>query len=283
MWMVMHELFRNDELLADHESNLYSVRPEMQDTPTNPTGFELFSDRDEIKFPTYELGDNLRLIPGPDTPTVKFSWLKDLLLSKDLARNSELEWASKELRFLDGLDDLTGNRISFVSFPRTGNTMTRGYLETLTGIHTGSSMDLILTSSFQISGMGGEDHVCDDKDVWITKTHWPNGARKGFLVEREFWTDRAIIITRNPIDVLVSLFYMGQLASHSMTCVEKINEAFAPEWDNYIRVMIPIFKAYHNQVIETIAKDIPAYFFRYEDQTTKALETTIEFCKVIMD
>jgi hypothetical protein len=52
-----------------------------------------------------------------------------VLLSKDMARSSELDWTKQELRFLDASIDMTGNRIGFVSFPRTGNTMSRGYIE----------------------------------------------------------------------------------------------------------------------------------------------------------
>jgi len=117
----------------------------MQDTPTNPTGFELFSDRVTRLFPGYILNKNLKLFPGPEIPTVKFSDLKTLLLSKDLARNKELDWTQKEMRFLDASETLEGDRIAFLSFPRTGNTMTRKYIESVTGIFTGSDMTLILT------------------------------------------------------------------------------------------------------------------------------------------
>ena len=56
-------------------------------------------------FPSYVLDDRLRIRPGPETPLINFTNLKELLLSTDLARNAELEWASpKNLRFLDGSD-----------------------------------------------------------------------------------------------------------------------------------------------------------------------------------
>jgi hypothetical protein len=45
IWMILNDLYRNDELLADYEGHHYSLRPEMQDKPENPTGFELYSDR----------------------------------------------------------------------------------------------------------------------------------------------------------------------------------------------------------------------------------------------
>jgi len=44
-WLVLGDLYRNDELLCDYEQINYSANPSMQDTPENPTGFELFSDR----------------------------------------------------------------------------------------------------------------------------------------------------------------------------------------------------------------------------------------------
>ena len=131
--------------------------------------------------------------------------------------------------------------------------------------------------------MAGEGHVANDNDVFVTKTHWPYGKRQEYFTEREFQADRAIVITRNPIDVFVSFFLLQQMGSHSTTCVEKINVHFAPEWDAYIRGIVPVFKAFHAHVLESVAKEIPTYLFRYEDQTTKARETTTEFFKVIMD
>jgi hypothetical protein len=117
----------------------------MQETETNKTGFELFSDRYYRQYPTYQLDDRLRVMPGPDTETVNFAKLKEILLSKDLSRNEELAWISKGLRFFDGKSDLTGHRICFSTFPRTGNTMTRKTIETVCGIYSGSDMDVRLT------------------------------------------------------------------------------------------------------------------------------------------
>ena len=53
-----------------------------------------------------------RIRPGKDTPTVNIAWLKELLLSKDLTRQNELDWVSQEgYRFLDG-KDLFGDMIA---------------------------------------------------------------------------------------------------------------------------------------------------------------------------
>ena len=45
----------------------------------------------------------MRLQPGPDTEVVNWKQMKELLLSTDLSRASELDWIdSGEFRFLDG-------------------------------------------------------------------------------------------------------------------------------------------------------------------------------------
>ena len=55
---------------------------------------------------------------------------------------------SGENKFLDSKIDMTGNRVCFASFPRTGNTFLRKILETVTGIFTGSDMNLAQTLMF---------------------------------------------------------------------------------------------------------------------------------------
>jgi hypothetical protein len=47
-----------------------------------------------------------------------------------------------ENKFLDSKVDMTGNRVCFTSFPRTGNTFLRKIIETVTGVFTGSDMNL---------------------------------------------------------------------------------------------------------------------------------------------
>ena len=66
-------------------------------------------------------------------------------MSKDLSRCQELDWiANGETRFLDG-EDIDGDRICFQSYPRSGNSMLRKFLEVVTGVYTGSDMPLDVT------------------------------------------------------------------------------------------------------------------------------------------
>lgn len=84
-------------------------------------------------------------------------------------------------------------------------------------------MNLRNTCFMQALGIAGEQHVCDDNTVWITKTHWPSPGFPLFLPDQNFTFDRVILITRNPIDVLPSLFLLMQTMSHSKQVVEKFH------------------------------------------------------------
>lgn len=72
----------------------FSLIPENQSTEKTPTDYMLFSDRFVTFYSGHVLDNRCRVRPGPETPTVDFNELKDILLSTDLARNSELDWAS---------------------------------------------------------------------------------------------------------------------------------------------------------------------------------------------
>ena len=66
------------------------------------------------KYPDYEMDERCFIVPKIGTPTIKFSWLKELLLSKDLSREKELDWIDKEgFRFLDKSENMLGNMVAF--------------------------------------------------------------------------------------------------------------------------------------------------------------------------
>ena len=112
MCFAIFDLVRNDEVLTDDLMNRYTLDQKHQaDSQTN---YEYLSDRMDMKFPGYEMDDRCFIVPKKDTPTVKFSWLKDLLLSKDLSREKELDWIDSEgYRFLDKSEDMLGNMVAF--------------------------------------------------------------------------------------------------------------------------------------------------------------------------
>jgi len=52
-------------------------------------------------------------------------------------------------------------------------------LELLTGVYTGSDMNIETTLNLVIAGLAGEETVSSDNLCWITKTHWPANTPHG--------------------------------------------------------------------------------------------------------
>lgn len=74
-----------------------------------------------------------------------------MLLSKDInsvLESDDAQWMfDGEERFLDG-ENIDGERIAFVSHPRSGNSFLRKYLEAITGTITTSDMGLGFYAEF---------------------------------------------------------------------------------------------------------------------------------------
>lgn len=96
----------------------------------------------------------------------------ELFKSKDEALWQKNKWIYDVIGgvFLDG-ERQVGNKITFASFPRSGNTFLRKYLTLLTGVPTGSDNTLHTDTSMQCSSFKGEDLI--DDTCWVTKTHSP--------------------------------------------------------------------------------------------------------------
>jgi hypothetical protein len=72
--------------MTDEEYNLFSMNPDLQDSPSNKTGFRLYSDYFTIKYSHLRLDEIGMLHPKPSTVCTNFTELRELLLSKDLSR-----------------------------------------------------------------------------------------------------------------------------------------------------------------------------------------------------
>ena len=259
----LQDLYRNDDILADGECFHFTLNPAHQSTAENPTDYELFSDRFVRIFPGYVLDKRLRIRPGPQTPTVNFAWLKELLLSNDLSRNEELEWikGGDELRFLQG-DDLSGNQVAFQSHPRSGNTFLRRIVETCTGIYSGSdqTIDYTLHLAFY-SRLAGENTAPPEDLCWVTKTHWPHQ----FFGAEKFGAQRCFSIVRNPIDSLVSYSYLYCTTAHTKVPKVPLNELDSDWWRRFIKATSTAQNESIRSMRSQVQPVIPIYFVRYED------------------
>lgn len=199
---------------------------------------------------------NLTLIPRAHV-TIDFKFLKDLLLSTDLSRLDNLRELGQKNRFLDKTFDMTGNRIAFSSYPRSGNTFLRTFIEQCTGLYTGCDISLSIILTMQMSGMPGEQHYGDDS-VWITKTHYPltNDNCK-------HQADKIIYLTRNPVEIIPSYAGLMCTTSHSLTPERPWNE-YEEFWNFFVDWHSGNIARFFD-ILQKQSQKTPTFFVRYED------------------
>ena len=208
------------------------------------------------------------------------------MCSKDLSRIREFEWIDHQVdkggkifkqRFLDGLVDMTGNKVALTSYPRAGNSLTRSYLEKITGITTGSEAKSDLT--LQLIGLIGEGHSADER-VWINKTHFPLAAP--FFVNR-FDVNKQIYLMRNPLDVIYSVANMVNTFSHELVPNEEYHTEFPEFWDDWINQQISNLATFHNYVSTEMATAMPTHCLRYEDLCENPIDSLRELFEFLLD
>ena len=261
--------------MCDTECHRISVDRNHQRTAENETEFELFSDRYQRRFSNYQLVDRLRFQPGPDTPVLNWNHMKDLLLSTDLSRAQELDWIDQgELRFLDG-EGISGQEVAFQSFPRTGNSMMRKFLETATGIYTSSDMSLDITIMQQVAGLQGEE-LADTNLTWIKKTHWPHPM----TWREKFHAQKMLVVVRNPIDVFPSVAGLINTCSHSMVPQKPYNEL--DFWGKFLAVSSRHLDG-NFQEVKKLSETIPTFYVRFEDMRTDPATVLCEVFRFLFE
>jgi hypothetical protein len=172
---LFSRLFKADELFANPDGTEFSVKKIFVQKGDGTT-VEFFNYTEGLrkKFPGYELDKNNVIYNVSDKEiNLDDHWkllltdFNEKLYNEKIADDS---FGRTQAKFLSkGLSDA----ISYTSYPRSGNTMLRKYLENITGIATGSDqiMKFTLNVSLQYQGFKGESVVQDR--TWINKTHYP--------------------------------------------------------------------------------------------------------------
>lgn len=175
-------------------------------------------------------------IDRPVLPIVKFDDLKQEHL------NTEVPKGLPKLKFLDIENDEAEEQDTVVmaSFPRSGNTLLRAYLEKVMGLTSGSDCDITkkLNKDLMLMGLAGEGLV--DKRVWVVKTHYPERYGK-----TKFYAERAILLVRNPLDSITSLFNMVCTGSHNRSISDEDYSKFKVLWSEFIQQDITVWKDFH--------------------------------------
>lgn len=179
-----------------------------------------------------------------------------------------------EFRFLDMKPLKT--KVSFLSYPRSGNSLMRRVLEQSFGVATGSSGSLHTGTYLQINGLKGQ-HITDDR-CWIVKSHHPTAAPKVM----KFMSDKVLCIVRNPLDVIVSFSSICNTLSHSAELDFNFAKDYPVWWDYWVkRVADQVCKSFDILFRDCIDhKKNPIHIIRFEDlcdDPTKELTSMMKF------
>lgn len=150
--------------------------------------------------------------------------------------------------------------------------MLRGYLEKITGLATGSDGDITrkLVKDLLEGGFGGEGLA--NERVQVVKTHFPErfGTHK-------FTPAKAIMIVRNPLDAMVSLFNMLTTSSHTFSIADEDFKKYSEEWDTFVKNEASVWSDYHKF---WMSSSIPVHVIKFEDLLTDpepVLESLLSF------
>lgn len=143
------------------------------------------------------------------------------------------------------------------SYPRSGNTLLRGYLEKIMGLCTGSDCDITKSLNVALMNMGLAGEGLVDKRVWVIKTHYPERYGK-----TRFGAERALILVRSPLDCMASLFNMVCTGSHDCSMADEDFQRFPAPWTEFINQEITVWEEFHSWWLN---QNIPTHIIRYED------------------
>jgi hypothetical protein len=120
-------------------------------------------------------------------------------------------------------------KVILASYPRSGNTLIRSYIEKITKICTGSdhNTDLKLNKDLFELGMTGEG-IIDDR-VWVVKTHYPER-----LGHSPLKVNKCVLLVRSPIDSIWSFFNMMCTQSHNKSIPEDKLPELQDIWQEFV-------------------------------------------------
>ncbi|KAH8048968.1 protein xylosyltransferase [Aureococcus anophagefferens] len=157
-------------------------------------------------------------------------------------------------RFLDA-SEAVGETVVLASYPRSGNSLLRSLLESISGVVTGSDTapNRTLSLALQECGVRGEGVI--DERTWVVKSHYPE--RRAALRRRN-----AILLVRNPWDVIDSYFNMTLTNSHNTTMRDDQYARFEELFRGLARAEADVWARFNRWWLRA---PIPLLVVRYED------------------
>jgi len=119
--------------------------------------------------------------------------------TEEIKQFEEITAANRPM-FLD--ETINTPKIAFASLMRSGNTFYRRLFEEVTGVASGSNIELMSSPQlgFFAQGFHGES-IYNDR-CFMLKTHFPYV----YPFTQPVGISKAIVLVRSPLDVIVSLF-----------------------------------------------------------------------------
>ena len=114
-----------------------------------------------------------------------------------------------------------------------------------------------------------------DKRVWIIKTHYPE--RYGGTM---FGAERSILLVRNPLDAIVSVFNLFTTKSHTLSVKDDTFIRFSNVWKAYVETELRVWKEFHNFWLQF---KLPVHIIRYEDLVSNPESALTELMKFVLN
>ena len=158
--------------------------------------------------------------------------------------------------------------ICIASFPRSGNTMLRTIYEAVTNTYTGD--DMIIEGDGILQGLGKRGII---SNIFLMKTHYPYQIYEKNL----FKSQGALVIIRNPFDLIDSFFELNLFLNHEKKLSRKFRalEQTKKLFNEFIEVVNCYISSFHQYWIDN-SKKVPVKFLRYEDFCNDKRKGTIE-------
>ena len=201
------------------------------DSSEDKKELELFSDKMQRLFSDYAMDTNMRLRPKPGTKRLNLNKLVEMLRSKDESLYQAMFPQGVESAnplFLDYAPH-SHSKVALASWPRSGNTFIRKYVELLTGVQSGSDNSLHYNVLMQMLNSKGEEIV--DESVWAVKTHYPWIP----ISPTNFYANRAIVVARNPLDSILSWYHLMSQQNHTTKAPYNIAADYPEFFDWWIK------------------------------------------------
>ena len=118
--------------------------------------FKTYREKIETSFSGYLVNQEMIFEAPKETPKVHYSDYINLLKSKDVSKLQANSWIFEGLsKFLDGHEQVP--KLTYATYPRSGNSFFRKYFETITGLSTGNDIECkyLVNLALQLQGFKG--------------------------------------------------------------------------------------------------------------------------------